>query len=231
MPRLTRALVPWLFIVFAVVLAGALGPLPVAAAPKTVIAGRCRPQAPQPFLQRDHYVLQGSLSPGAHEKALRYRTEHYGYVEGFGSRAWNAHEPKDFAQTTTFAGLRLLVHKKIVDPLHCVEREIQRACRAAPYQPKAMGGFRDHNTYRGGEVTNHLYGIAIDIDPDRNPCCHCVKPWSDEPRCARQVHSPYERAALPPCWIHSFERFGFYWLGHDELEDTMHFEFLGIPRD
>ena len=34
---------------------------------------------------------------------------------------------------------------------------------------------------------------------------------------------------MPECWVHAFERFGFYWLGHDVLRDTMHFEFLGDP--
>jgi hypothetical protein len=34
---------------------------------------------------------------------------------------------------------------------------------------------------------------------------------------------------LPRCWIDTFERYGFHWLGHDKLEDTMHFEFLGDP--
>jgi hypothetical protein len=40
----------------------------------------------------------------------------------------------------------------------------------------------------------------------------------------------YKRTALPKCWVRSFERFGFHWLGHDDLEDTMHFEFLGDPE-
>jgi hypothetical protein len=35
--------------------------------------------------------------------------------------------------------------------------------------------------------------------------------------------------AMPECWVHSFERYGFYWLGHDVLRDTMHYEFLGDP--
>ena len=29
--------------------------------------------------------------------------------------------------------------------------------------------------------------------------------------------------------MHAFERYGFYWLGHDVLMDTMHYEFLGDP--
>jgi hypothetical protein len=29
--------------------------------------------------------------------------------------------------------------------------------------------------------------------------------------------------------VRQFERFGWYWLGRDTLQDTMHFEFLGDP--
>jgi hypothetical protein len=77
-------------------------------------------------------------------------------------------------------------------------------------------------------VSNHLLGIAIDIDPDRNPCCGCVDPWPTNPVC-KKTGTVYKRTALTRCWIQSFERFGFDWLGHDTLEDTMHFEFLGDP--
>jgi hypothetical protein len=79
-------------------------------------------------------------------------------------------------------------------------------------------------------VSNHLFGIAIDIDPDRNPCCGCVGAWPDHPACKGSVSTVYERTALPRCWVHAFERYGFYWLGRDrELRDTMHFEFLADP--
>jgi hypothetical protein len=127
-------------------------------------------------------------------------------------------------------GLTLTVHEKIAPALACVEKRIEKTCRGAQrYTPRAVGGFRGANTYRGAEISNHLFGVAVDIDPDRNPCCGCVDPWPSNPLCKVKVKSAYERTALPKCWIRSFERFGFDWLGHDELEDTMHFEFLGDP--
>jgi hypothetical protein len=91
-----------------------------------------------------------------------------------------------------------------------------------------LGGLRTANTYRGVEISNHLFGIAIDIDPERNPCCGCVDPWPSNPIC-KNKGPVYKRTALPKCYIRAFERFGFDWLGHDKLEDTMHFEFLGDP--
>ena len=113
--------------------------------------------------------------------------------------------------------------------LGCVEAEIQHSCQKHPYHPTAVSGFRDHNSYRGGEITNHLFGLAIDIDPERNPCCHCVEPWPDHPACQGEKKSAYERMAMPKCWVDAFEKYGFYWLGRDFLQDTMHFEFLGRP--
>mgnify|MGYP003513888378 CR=1 FL=1 len=71
--------------------------------------------------------------------------------------------------------------------------------------------------------------IAIDIDPDRNPCCGCVDPWPNHRYCKSGAKSVFEKTELTRCWIDSFERHGFYWLGHDSLEDTMHFEYLGDP--
>ncbi len=125
--------------------------------------------------------------------------------------------------------LPVRMHRKVVPALRCVEEEIKRACADHPYTPQALAGIRFRNTYRGGEVTNHIYGIAIDVDPARNTCCGCVPPWNDAPACKRPAKTEYERMQMPECWVHAFERYGFYWLGHDRLRDTMHFEFLGDP--
>lgn len=191
-------------------------------------APSCKPQRPQSFLVRGSYHKKGRIDPKRHARSLDFRAKTYGKVEGFGTSKQNPDDASDFAQKTDFMGKGVSLHKKVVPHLACVEKEIKAHCKE-PYEVQALSGFRDHNTYRGGEVTNHLFGIALDIDPNRNPCCHCVEPWSDDPLCKKEAKSPYERAALPRCWIDTFEKHGFYWLGHDDLEDTMHFEFLGKP--
>lgn len=189
----------------------------------------CRPQRPQDFLVRKNYLRAGALEAGAHTRALRYRVEHYGSVAAAGVPPLGRPPASSFAQATTFMGKPVRLHRAVVPALSCVERRIKQTCRATPYEPSALGGYRERNTFHTGEVTNHLFGIALDIDPHRNPCCHCVEPWSSDPKCAVKASSPFERAALPKCWVEAFERYGFYWLGHDVLEDTMHFEFLGDP--
>jgi hypothetical protein len=193
----------------------------------------CPVQKPQNFLMRSSFIKHGALNEAAHERALRYRAEQYGSVEGFGLERYNKEKAYSNAVSVRFMGLPLQVHKKIAPALRCVEHYIRRTCTGPKerYVPRAVGGFRQSNTYRGGEISNHLFGIAIDIDPDRNPCCGCVSPWPNHPACKAPSDTVYERTALPRCWIDAFEHFGFYWLGRDpDLRDTMHFEFLGDPE-
>jgi hypothetical protein len=186
----------------------------------------CNEQQPQDFLVRGNFLRGGAA---ALERAIQYRTETYGYFKGFGHAPADAPPPSHYVVPTTFMGLSVQMHRKVVPALQCVEEEIKRSCADHPYKAQALAGIRFRNTYRGGEVTNHIYGIAIDVDPSLNTCCGCVKPWNDAPACQRPAKTEYDRMAMPECWVHAFERYGFYWLGHDVLRDTMHFEFLGDP--
>jgi hypothetical protein len=195
----------------------------------------CREQAAQPFLIRGNWFPRtkdaAELKNGRKllEEAIKYRTEKYGYFDGFGNAKWNKHPPRHYAKSTSFMGMKVLVHERIIPALKCVEGALKANGAEAEYHPTAMGGIRFHNTYRGVEVSNHVYGIAVDIEPNKNTCCGCVAPWNAHPLCKKKVESVYERMAMPKSWVETFERYGFYWLGHDVLVDTMHFEFLGDP--
>lgn len=196
-------------------------------------SGQCRPQKAQEFLKRPFFVRKGRLDARRNLRSVRFRVEHYGSVEGAALEGATSSSALSQAVTTQFFGLPVRVHRLVAPALRCVEKRIRKTCRSSNerYTPKALGGFRELNSYRGGEVSNHLFGLAIDIDPDRNPCCGCVDPWPTHPACQGDAESVFERTALPRCWIYGFERYGFYWLGRDpSLRDTMHFEFLGDPR-
>lgn len=188
-----------------------------------------RVQAPQKFLERRSFLSGGVIDARKQGAALRYLVERYGHVDDESTTRWNGQSAYAQAKTVRFLGLPLSIHARIAPALAAVEKRIARTCTGGSrYTPRAIGGFRTANTYRGIEVSNHLLGIAIDIDPDRNPCCGCVDPWPSSPLCKKEG-PVFRRTALPRCWVHAFERFGFDWLGHDTLEDTMHFEFLGDP--
>ncbi|MCB9611568.1 MAG: M15 family metallopeptidase [Sandaracinus sp.] len=195
----------------------------------------CNYQEPIDYLVRENFVVkwrqpaeEQAVRRARHEQAIRWRTENYGYFEGFGQSSWNRSTPSDNAVRARFMGLPIRINEKIVPALACVEEQIRAEC-GETYRPGRLSGLRTSNTYHNGEVSNHVYGIAVDVDPTLNTCCMCVAQWGDHPLCQREVESIYERMAMPSCWVHVFERFGFYWLGRDALQDTMHFEFLGDP--
>ena len=198
---------------------------------------KCREQPVQDFLLRDGQIAKIGASgaerraiEAARKRSIDYRTRQYGRFPGVGSPADNPHSPRFYAKLTKFMGLPVLLNEKVVSALTCVEAALLRECAEYPYRPKRVGGLRVDNTFKDYEVSNHVYGIALDIDPDLNPCCHCVGKWKEHDSCAKTVSSPFDRMAMPKCWVEVFERYGFHWLGHDELEDTMHFEFLGDPE-
>ncbi|MCA9576676.1 MAG: M15 family metallopeptidase [Polyangiales bacterium] len=211
-------------------------PVPDRVPPRPANNTACNYQDPQDFMIRSNWGTTRDMSDTERrerrqmaQRAVNYRTEQYGYFTGFGSRSLNRSTPMDNAERVSFMGLNVRLNRKIAPVLGCVEQQIRAECTDPVYTPRRLSGIRDRNTYHNGEVSNHVYGIAIDVDPTENTCCMCVAQWGDHPLCQRPVDSIYDRMAMPECWVHVFERFGFYWLGRDRLQDTMHFEFLGDP--
>lgn len=195
----------------------------------------CREQQPNPSLIRAHWQTRRWMTRAEqrerralHESAIRYRTKTYGYFAPFGRAVAGARTPMHSARGIRLFDRPIRLNEKIIPAVRCVEQEIARSC-SDDYQPRSLSGIRDRNTYHNGEVSNHVYGIAIDLDPQKNTCCNCVKRWREHRLCQATPESIFQRMAMPECWVRSFEKYGFYWLGHDRLMDTMHFEFLGDP--
>ncbi|MEM9069305.1 MAG: M15 family metallopeptidase [Myxococcota bacterium] len=213
----------------------ARAPIPDDAPPLPENATACNYQQPIDYLVRENFLPRWTQPPeeqrrrrGLQKQAVEFRTKNYGYFEGFGNQRHNRTTPSDNATRTRFMDLPVRVNSKIVPALECVEQVIRSECGDS-YTARRLSGLRTRNTYHNGQVSNHVYGIAVDVDPNLNTCCMCVAQWGDHPLCQNPVESIYERMAMPSCWVHVFERFGFYWLGRDRLQDTMHFEFLGDP--
>ncbi|MGE0791267.1 MAG: M15 family metallopeptidase [Sandaracinaceae bacterium] len=196
----------------------------------------CNRQDPQDFLIRENWSTRAGMERdeiqerrAVHQRAIRYRTENYGFFQGFGMREWNRTTPLENAVSLRLFDRPIRLNRRVVEAARCAEMEVARTCRD-DYQPRRLSGIREENTYHNGEVSNHVYGIAIDLDPRENTCCNCVKEWRLHPLCQAEVRSIFDRMVMPACWVSSFEKYGFYWLGHDRLMDTMHFEFLGDPE-
>lgn len=139
-----------------------------------------------------------------------------------------------------FMGYGVLMHEVTRQPLACVEKHIRAHCE--DYAIRELSGWRAKNSFkpqtdiRRQEYSNHIFGLALDINPKENPCCGCTKRWANNPRClaenGAQVFdkgAPIGKFEIPRCWVAAFKRYGFHWLGDDALRDTMHFEFLAEP--
>jgi len=196
---------------------------------------KCSEQRPQDFLIRKNWFPATTnadeikAAKALFQQSIDFRTKNYGHFPGFGSAKDNKKAPAQNAKLTTFMGVGIQINERVIPALKCVEAALIAGHLDAEYKPGALSGLRLKNSYRGAEISNHVYGIAIDIDPNQNTCCSCVAPWPDHPLCKKKVASVYERMKMPRSWVIVFERYGFYWLGHDVLQDTMHFEFLGDP--
>src|ERR1700744_1998923 len=77
----------------------------------------CPVQNPQKFLIRSSFVKHGSLDEAAHERAVRYRAEQYGSVEGLGLERYNPKKAYANAVVVHFMGLPVQVHNKIAPVL------------------------------------------------------------------------------------------------------------------
>jgi hypothetical protein len=194
----------------------------------------CNEQSPQDFLIRAHVNSAPKNKTELLEQrrlraeSIAYRTKQYGHFKGFGNPSDNPKTTKEMCTLTHFFGIPVTLNHRVVPAVKCVEEQLVKQCTDSNYRPSILSGLRQKNTYFDGEVSNHVYGIALDIDPLQNPCCNCVEPWRSSARC-KGDKTVWERMSMPRCWVDVFERYGFYWLGHDVLEDTMHFEFLGDP--
>ncbi|HTL11602.1 MAG TPA: hypothetical protein VL588_03895, partial [Bdellovibrionota bacterium] len=112
----------------------------------------CHPQEAQEFLLRSTTIH----NPEALKRSIAYRRQEYGSPV-----STDAGSAASQAVDTLFMGLPVKLHRRIVDAVACAEKKIRSEC-AEPYHAGHLSGLRLKNTYTGGEVSNHLFGLALD---------------------------------------------------------------------
>ncbi len=117
--------------------------------------------------------------------------------------------------TVDFNGNRVSVNKKAAGCLSAVAADIKS--RTISYKINSMGCYRfdsDNGADSGniGLSSYHSYGVACDINPDKNPFTYTPKPYD-----------------MPKEYVDAFRDNGWTWGGSwSSVKDYMHFEFNGI---
>jgi hypothetical protein len=106
------------------------------------------------------------------------------------------------------------------DALGKVSAELSSLVQAQPelaaYVEKLGGGFNWRQIAGTQQLSNHSFGIAIDLNPSQGAYWR----WQPLPRLPA-----YSRLGFPQSVIEIFERHGFIWGGKWYHYDTMHFEY------
>lgn len=122
---------------------------------------------------------------------------------------WSARVVRRRLVKVEFLGEHIWVHRKIVKRLAAVEKLIRRfekVHKVDRYHPTVIQTFCWRRIRGGKNLSNHSWGIALDIDPAKNP---------------QGAHL----TTIPPHVVNAFRRMGFRWGGvYQSKPDVMHFE-------
>jgi len=202
-------------------------------------ASRWSEFAPQPFYE---YPLQiPDLSTWSDERVAETeariadrRNAPLRRDSGFFDALWEVHNraTADAAQRRVrFLGLRVTVHKSLVEPLARIEARLKAGRKDDPTLDAFLNSLESLDGYNWRDIaetqsrSNHAYGAAIDLIPRNFRGKTPYWLWSAED------HGSWYRAAwdhrwLPhPAVVSAFEDEGFTWGGKWLLFDTIHFEY------
>ena len=135
--------------------------------------------------------------------------------KGWGA-GWSVNRSADMAKVTADrSGTRINVHKRIAPLVDILLDESER--RGYRFHPKTCGGYVNRAIKHTTKPSNHSWGLAVDLNWDRNP----------------ETFDGHVHTDLPGWLVALWNRYGFAWGGHyrNQHKDPMHFEFMGGPAD
>lgn len=114
--------------------------------------------------------------------------------------------------TYNLFGSQITVNARIVPFLDSVQKDVSAANTGYTFDNVQTYNYRSKRG--GGGLSTHSWGIAIDINPDRNP--YQLGNWGDP------------QTDIPPNIVDIFRQYGFQWGGDwAGQRDAMHFEWYG----
>lgn len=144
----------------------------------------------------------------AQRNAIAYNPQSFNYVKGSGGSGLGAVNGVGVGQnlrTVSWRGHSMTLNRSVVDNFVGFLNALWRT----GYRPKSIGSYSNRNIAGTSTKSLHAYGLAIDIDPGRNPVT-----WNG-----------VNITALPPGVGALAARYGLKWGGswRGSKRDTMHF--------
>lgn len=138
----------------------------------------------------------------------------WGLIGKPGSKAGMAYHKKNIVVLRT-SGIAVSVHRSVAPLFKAAIEECVR--RGYDFNKVKDDWGYNHRFIRGSKTTlsNHSWGLAVDLNATKNPMTSDGK-----------IHTDM------PAWVVAvFAKYGFFWGGNysGKRKDPMHFEFLGTP--
>jgi len=120
----------------------------------------------------------------------------------------------------TFLGKNIRVNKTMIEDLKNAEREIKQT--ASDYQVSSIGGYNfRYNVNDSSTLSDHAFGLAIDINPEANPNM-------DRPAGSAERDPSACTHDIPDAFASAMERNNFFWgAKYASICDAMHFQYGG----
>lgn len=148
-----------------------------------------------------NYVRKGKQKQVVLGGSVDYNTPGGGYSKG-GAKGVGVGRN---LRTMSFHGIRYTVNASVAGRF----QGFLKALYAKGYRPRSIGGYNNRNIAGTGTKSLHAYGLAIDIDPDRNPIYY---------------NGRGGRHGLPPNVGALAAKYGLTWGGNwRNTKDYMHF--------
>jgi hypothetical protein len=153
---------------------------------------------------------------------------------GFFNALWRIHDEATAyrrQKTTFFLGMKTLVHRDLLEDLAAVEEEILAAARndrelaAFVEQLQTIEGYNYRRVDGTASLSNHSYGIAIDLIPAWYGRRQVYWRWALNAGLDWYAVPMEQRFTFPAAFVEAFERHGFVWGGKWRFFDTIHFEY------